>query len=453
MPMASRISTSKKPAGGPIRGPIRGPMYGRAKRSARSRANGDQGLSSRRAAGHLTVGRAMTDRSVLHLDLDAFFVSVETLRDSRLKGRPLIVGGREGRGVVAACSYEARHYGVHSAMPMKLALQLCPDALVISGDMEAYSRYSRMVTEVIADGAPLFEKSSIDEFYLDLTGMDRFFGTLLWASELRQRITKETGLPISFGLSVNKMVSKVATNEAKPNGQLEIPRGTERDFLAPMPIGKIPLVGEKTHRLLRGMGIERVMTLREMPVELLEQVLGKTGRMLWQRAQGIDESPVVPYTEAKSMSSERTFQKDTMDTAWLKALLVTMVEKLTFKLREQGKVAGCITIKIRYSSFDTVSRQLRISYTAADHVLIRRACELFDKLYDRRLLIRLVGVRLSELVAGNHQIDLFEDTPEHIRLYQAMDRMRGKHGADKLQRAVGMGLVRRRPDVNPFSKA
>jgi DNA polymerase-4 len=430
------------------RAAVPGPVYGRARRFARERT----GTAGGRSAGHLTVGRALADRSVLHLDLDAFFVSVEVLRDGRLKGRPLIVGGREGRGVVAACSYEARRFGVHSAMPMKLALRLCPDALVISGDMEAYSRYSRMVTEIIAEGAPLYEKSSIDEFYLDLTGMDRFFGTLGWASELRRRITRETGLPISFGLSVNKMVSKVATNEAKPNGQLEVPRGTERDFLAPMPIGKIPLVGEKTHRLLRGMGIERVLTLREMPVELLEQVLGKTGRMLWQRAQGIDESPVVPYTEAKSISSERTFQKDTMDTAWLKALLVTMVEKLAFKLREQGKVTGCVTVKIRYSSFDTVNRQLRIPYTAADHVLIRRAAELFDKLYDRRLLIRLVGVRFSELVGGHHQIDLFEDTPEHIRLYQAMDRMRAKHGADKLQRAVGLGLVRRRPDINPFAK-
>ena len=392
------------------------------------------------------------DRAILHLDLDAFFVSVEVLRDSRLKGRPLIVGGKGGRGVVAACSYEARHFGVHSAMPMKLALRLCPNALVISGDMEAYSKYSRLVTDVIANRAPLFEKSSIDEFYLDLSGMDRFFGSYGWATELRQTITRETGLPISFGLSVNKMVSKVATNEAKPNGQLQIPRGSEREFIAPMSIGKLPMVGEKTFRFLRGMGIAQVQTLREMPVELLEQLLGKSGGELWRRANAIDESPVVPFTEAKSISTERTFQQDTMDTHWLKSLLVTMVEKLAFKLREQHKLTGCLTVKIRYSSFDTVSRQAHIAYTAADHVLLEKAMELFDKLYDRRLLIRLVGVRLSDLVQGRHQIDLSVDTPEYIRLYQAMDRMRSKYGADKLMRAVGLGLVSARPEVNAFAK-
>ncbi|MBI1193155.1 MAG: DNA polymerase IV [Bacteroidetes bacterium] len=392
------------------------------------------------------------DRAILHLDLDAFFVSVEVLRDSRLKGRPLIVGGKGGRGVVAACSYEARRFGVHSAMPMKLAMRLCPNALVISGDMEAYSKYSRLVTDIIADHAPLFEKSSIDEFYLDLSGMDRFHGSYGWASDLRKTITAETGLPISFGLSVNKMVSKVATNEAKPNGQLLVPRGTEREFIAPMSIGKLPMVGEKTFRFLRGMGIAQVQTLREMPLELLEQLMGKSGGELWRRANAIDDSPVVPHTEAKSLSTERTFQQDTMDIRFLKSLLVTMVEKLAFKLREQQKLTGCLTVKIRYSSFDTVSRQAHLTYTAADHVLLHKAEELFDKLYDRRLLIRLLGVRLSDLVQGHQQIDLFDDTPEYIRLYQAMDRMRSKHGANKLMRAVGLGLVSARPDFNPFAK-
>ncbi|MFT7588221.1 MAG: DNA polymerase-4 [Limisphaerales bacterium] len=392
-------------------------------------------------------------RAVLHMDLDSFFVSVEVLRDSKLKGKPLIVGGKSGRGVVASCSYEARYFGVHSAMPMKLALRLCPDAMVISGDMEAYSHYSRCVTEVIADKAPLFEKSSIDEFYLDLTGMDRFFGTWQWSTELRQAITRETGLPISLGLSVNKMVSKVATGEAKPNGQLEIPQGNERDFLAPMSIAKLPMVGEKTFRFLRGMGIARVETLRDMPVELLEQLLGKTGAELWRRANAIDESPVVPYTEAKSISTERTFQMDTMDVKWLRALLVTMVEKLTFKLRDQGKLTGCITVKIRYSSFDTFTKQAHIGYTSSDHILMKRAEELFEKLYDRRMRIRLIGVRLSDLVQGSYQIDLFEDTQQIIRLYQAMDRMRSRYGPNKLHRAVGLGLVSGKPDINPFAKA
>ncbi len=399
-----------------------------------------------------TAQLRLSDRAILHMDLDAFFVSVEVLRNSRLRGRPLIVGGKSGRGVVAACSYEARRFGVHSAMPMKLALRLCPQALVISGDMEAYSSYSRMVTEVIAERAPLFEKSSIDEFYLDLSGMDRFHGSYLWSSELRQRITRETGLPISFGLSVNKMVSKVATNEAKPNGQMQIIGGQERDFIAPMSIGKLPMVGEKTYRFLRGMGIARVQTLRDMPVELLGQLLGRNGTELWRRANAIDESAVVPYTEAKSISTERTFEQDTMDVRWLKTLLLSMVEKLAFKLRSQQKLSGCLTVKIRYSSFDTVSRQAHLTYTSADHVLIEKAQELFDKLYDRRLLIRLLGVRLSELVQGCQQIDLFGDTPEQIRLYQAMDRMRSKHGATALMRAASLGLVSARPDFNPFAK-
>lgn len=393
------------------------------------------------------------DRAILHMDLDSFFVSVEVLRDSRLKGKPLIVGGKGNRGVVTSCSYEARYFGVHSAMPVKLALQLCPDALVISGDMEAYSYYSRCVTDVIADRAPLFEKSSIDEFYLDLTGMDRFFGTWKWSTELRTAIMHETGLPISLGLSVNKMVSKVATGEAKPNGQLEIPEGTEKDFLAPMSIGKIPMIGEKTFRFLRGMGIDTVATLREMPRTLLEQLLGKHGIMLWKKANAIDHSPVVPSVDAKSISTERTFQMDTTDVEWLHSMLVTMVEKLAFKLREQHKLAGCIAVKIRYSSFDTFTKQVQIAYTSSDQVLLEQVKTLFEKLYDRRLRIRLIGVRLSDLVQGNYQIDLFEDTQQSIKLYQAIDKMRSRFGADKLHRAVGLGMVSSKPDVNPFAKA
>jgi DNA polymerase-4 len=386
------------------------------------------------------------------MDLDSFFVSVEVLRDSRLKGLPLAVGGKNGRGVVAACSYEARHFGIHSAMPMRLAMRLCPQLKVISGDMEAYSQYSQVVTEIIAEEAPLYEKSSIDEFYLDLSGMDRFFGTYQWATELRSRITKESGLPISFGLSKNKMVSKVATGEAKPNGQLQITRGTENQFLDPMSIGKIPMVGEKTFQFLRGMGISKVYTLRQMPVELLEQLLGKHGPILWKKANGIDHSPVRPFTEAKSISTERTFQADTMDIPRLKALIISMVEKLAFRLREQKKLCACICVKIRYSSFDTVTRQVRIAYTASDQVLKQKALELFDKLYERRMLLRLVGVRLSDLVEGHYQIDLFEDNQQSIRLYQAMDKLRSKHGAGKLHRAVSLGLVNDRPEVNAFAK-
>lgn len=391
------------------------------------------------------------NRSIIHMDLDSFFVSVECLIDSSLKGKPLLIGGNGGRGVVASCSYETRKFGVHSAMPMSLAKQLCPDAIIISGDMEAYTRYSHMVTEIIADSAPLFEKSSIDEFYIDASGMDRFFGCFMWAKELRQKIMKHTGLPLSMGLSANKMVSKVATGEAKPCGEKRVIRGTEKAFLAPMPIRKIPMLGDKTARFLNDMGIGTVKVLREMPVNMLEHILGKNGRLIWNRAHGIDHSPVVPYTERKSISSEITFDSDTIDVQKLKALFVAMIEKLAFKLRKEKHLTSCLTVKIRYSDFETVTRQKHIPYTSSDHTLINLALALFDKLYDRRLLIRLIGVRLSNLVHGHYQIDLFDDTQEWIRLYQAMDHIKHKYGQEKVVRANTLGLSKRvRMDNNVF---
>ncbi len=374
-------------------------------------------------------------RSILHMDLDAFFVSVECLRDSRLKNKPLIIGGKSDRGVVAACSYEARRFGVHSAMPMKLALQLCPDAIVISGDAEAYSMYSHMVTDIIRDRAPLFEKSSIDEFYLDLTGMDKFFGCYKWSTELRQRIMKETHLPISMGLSVNKLVSKVATGESKPNGQKQVPRGDEEEFLAPLSIRKIPMIGKKTADFFYEMGITKVITLREMPVEMLEATFGKNGRIIWNKAHGIDDTPVVPYSERKSISTETTFESDSIDVKKMKAILTSMVEKLAFQLRSEKKLCACIAVKIRYSDFETTSRQLHIPYTSSDKVLIGHVLALFDKLYNRRLLVRLIGVRFSDLAHGNYQISLFEDTQEEIALFEAMDKIKSKYGPAALMRA------------------
>lgn len=388
------------------------------------------------------------NRSILHLDLDTFFVSVERLRNSKLNGKPLIIGGRHGRGVVASCSYETRKFGVHSAMPMRMALQLCPQAIVISGDMEAYSYYSRLITDVIAGQAPLFEKSSIDEFYLDLTGMDRFFGCFKWAHELRETIIRESGLPLSFGLSVNKTVSKVATGEAKPNNEKYVPRGKEKMFLAPLSIRKIPMIGDKTYRTLRMRGIEKVITLSQTPPQYLEQLLGKPGLVLWKKANGIDNAPVLPYSEAKSISTEQTFQEDTIDVKKLRQILTGMTEKLTYALRESDKLTACVTVKIRYSNFDTETRQARIPYTACDHTLIRRVLELFDRLYQRRMLLRLVGVRFSSLVSGSYQISLFDDTPEQVNLYQAMDRIRRKHGMDKIMRATGLGIYNRRDRIN-----
>ena len=378
------------------------------------------------------------DRTIVHRDLDSFFVSVSRLENSALHNKPVIVGGTSDRGVVAACSYEARAFGVHSAMPIKLARRLCPDAIIIRGDYDRYSYYSEVVTDIIKEDVPVYEKSSIDEFYIDMTGMDRFFGCYNYTSELRQRIMKETGLPISFGLSENKTVSKVATGEAKPNGQKKIDFGDEKVFLGPLSIKKIPMVGDKTYTLLRSMGVERVYTLQEMPPDLLTKVLGENGFVLWKKANGIDNTPVEPYSERKSISTEETFEQDTADVVFLKSLLVKMTEKLAFQLRSENKLTACITVKIRYSNFDTHTTQSRISYTSSDHTLIAKAKELFDKLYERRMLIRLIGIRFSHLVGGGNQINLFEDSEEIINLYQAMDHLRKKFGNTAVLRAVGL---------------
>lgn len=391
------------------------------------------------------------DRNIMHLDLDAFFVAVECKKNPELRGLPLIVGGSSRRGVVAACSYEARKFGVHSAMPMYLAMQLCPDAKVISGDMEAYSQNSHLITEIIADEAPMFEKSSIDEFYIDASGMDRYVGAFKWAVELQKKIMKESGLPISMAMSVNKLVSKVTTNEYKPNAQKQIPPGTEKDFLAPMSIEKIPMIGKQTASYLYDMGVRTVGTLREMPVNFLVSAFGKNGIALWNKAQGIDDSPVVPYSEQKSISTESTFDTDTIDVKRLKSILIAMVEKVGFQLRNQKKLTSCITVKIRYSNFDTETKQVHIPYTSSDHVLLRTVTQLFDKLYNRRMLIRLVGVRLSGLVHGNHQINLFDDTAETINLYEALDHIKHKHGVEKIVRATTLNVNKRvRMEMNMF---
>jgi len=391
------------------------------------------------------------ERSILHLDLDAFFVAVERLRDSRLNGKPLIIGGSSRRGVVAACSYETRRFGVHSAMPMYLALQLCPDAIVISGDMEAYSHQSHIVTEIIAENAPAFEKSSIDEFYIDASGLDRFFGAFKWASELQDRIMKNTGLPISMAMSVNKLVSKVATGEYKPNARKQIAVGAEQDFLSPLAVEKIPMIGKQTSSYLYDMGVRTVGTLREMPVKFLISAFGKNGMSLWNRARGIDNSPVEPYSEQKSISTECTFEEDTIDVKRMKSILVAMVEKVAFQLRDQHKLASCVTVKIRYSDFNTETRQAQIPYASSDQTILQTVMALFDKLYNKRMLIRLVGIRLSGLVHGSQQISLFDDTAESVGLHEALDFIKHRYGTDKVIRATTLDVGRRvRMDLNLF---
>ncbi|NNL93966.1 MAG: DNA polymerase IV, partial [Saprospiraceae bacterium] len=362
------------------------------------------------------------------MDLDSFFVSVECLKNSEFKSKPLIIGGTSNRGVVSSCSYEARRFGVHSAMPMKMALRLCPQATVLRGDMDSYSKYSKLVTEVIADTAPVYEKASIDEFYLDLSGMDQHFGCFKWSKELRQTITRETGLPISFGLSVNKLVSKVGTGEAKPDGMKEIAKGTEKGFLSPLSVRKIPGIGKETYKKLSFMGVRQIKTLSEVPPRLLEREFGKSGRKLWEKANAIDRSQVVPYSEQKSMSKERTFMEDTLDLKHIRNMLLKMVDQLTFDLRSSDKLTSCVTVKIRYADFNTYTKQKHISYTANESVLSKQVCELFDTLNVRRQLIRLIGVKFSGLVQGNYQISIFDDTHTAIQLMQQKDWIRNRFG-------------------------
>ncbi len=379
-------------------------------------------------------------RHIVHMDLDTFFVSVERLMNSKLIGKPVIIGGMSDRGVVSSCSYEARQFGVHSAMPMKMARSLCSEVIVIRGDMDAYSRYSRSVTDIIAEQAPVYEKASIDEHYLDITGMDRFFGCMQWTHELRQRIMTETGLPISYGLSVNKTVSKIATGEAKPNGEIEVPDQRVKGFLSPLSIRKMPMIGNRTFHLLRSMGISTIGTLGQIPIEMMDSLLGKNGIVIWKKANGIDPTPVVQYSERKSIGTERTFQRDTMDVAGLHDLFTSMVEKLAFQLRKEEKLTSIVTVKIRYSNFDTHTLQKRVPYTSFDHVLMPIARELFERLYQRRMLIRLVGVRFSSLVRGVQQLNLFEDTSEMVHLYLAVDKLRRRYGSDSVKRASGIQL-------------
>ncbi|MRX67148.1 DNA polymerase-4 [Flavobacterium resistens] len=375
-------------------------------------------------------------RAIVHMDLDTFFVSCERRTNSELNGIPLIIGGGD-RGVVASCSYEARKFGVRSAMPIRMALKLCPDAKVMKGDMELYSQLSHDVTEILQEKAPVLEKASVDEFYLDITGMDKFHGSYKWTNELAQKVIKETGLPISFSLSINKTVSKIATGEGKPVGNLQIPEQEVQDFLNPLSIQKIPMVGAVTFQLLSRIGVRKIQTLAEMPAEVLQQMIGKNGLELWKKAHGIDHTPVEPYTERKSISTETTFSQDTIDLAKLRRILLGMVEKLAFQLRAEQWLTSTVTVKIRYANFDTETKQSRVAYTSADHILTKNVIELFEKVYQRRMRLRLIGIRFSGLVRGTYQIDLFEDTQEMLSLYEAMDKMKSRYGFDAVMRCAG----------------
>ncbi|MGH2553023.1 MAG: DNA polymerase IV [Chitinophagaceae bacterium] len=380
-------------------------------------------------------------RYIAHFDLDSFFVSVEIINNPSLKGKPVLVGGYE-RGVVAACSYEARKFGIHSAMPMKKAMQLCPHAIVTSASSGQYSKYSRWVTEIISSKAPLFEKASIDEFYIDLSGMDKFFGASQYAKDLRQLIIKETGLPISCGLSSARFISKMATNEAKPNGFLEIPHGKEKDFLWPLGIEKINGVGKQTEQHLKSFGIYTIEDIAKTPKEHLEKIAGKWGESLWNKSQGIGSTEITTDWEQKSMSHENTFDTDYTDIDFLHKELVRLTEKTAYSLREDEKMTGCVTVKIRYQDFETTSRQETVDYTALDDVLIAKVKDLFNKSYQKGRPVRLLGVRFSQFIPFTMQMSLFENNVEKLNLYKVVDDIKDRFGNKLVTKAV---IIRNKP--------
>jgi DNA polymerase-4 len=378
------------------------------------------------------------ERHIAHLDVDDFYIACERAINSKLVRSPLIIGGGKDRGLVAACSSEARLSGVRRMMPVGLALQLCPTAKLVQADLDLYTKYSHTITEIIKEEAPVTEKAGIDEFYLDLTGMDRFFGCYKWTDELVQKIKKESGLSASFGLSINKTVSKIADVEGKATGKRQVQTEEVRSFLNPLSIEKIPLVGSETYQLLSRIGIRKIQNIAETPVDLLQELLGKNGREIWKRSHGIDTEPVEPYSERKSISAEHVFEKDTIDVKKVKLLLVAMVEKLAFQLRQEAWLASSIHIRIRYTNFDTQSKQCKIPYTSCDHLMLRQVNDLFDKTYDRRMRLRLISLKFSGLIRGAYQINLFEDTTEHIALYQAIDKLKQRFGFNSIVRCAGM---------------
>lgn len=379
----------------------------------------------------------MPQRYIAHMDLDTFFVSVARLEDPTLHGKPVIIGGSRERGVVSTCSYEARKFGVSSAMPMKKALALCPQAIVTSSSRGEYTRYSRWVTQIIANKAPAFEKASIDEFYIDLTGMDKFFDPLQWTLDLRNAISEETGLPISFGLASNKMVAKIATDEAKPNGYLFVQPGKEQEFLAPLRVEKISGVGKQSVQILHELGVKSIGDILKVPIAVLEHHLGKWGSDLYERAQGIHHGLVTDEHSSKSISTERTYDQYLINPEEMLAELVYMTEKVAFNLRSEGYMTGCVGIKIRYPNFETVQKQKSIDYTFAEQDIIPVIKELFHQLYQPGKEVRLIGVRLTELGQHALQGSLFDDEIRKSQLYAAIDGVKNKFGKTALRRAGG----------------
>ena len=373
-------------------------------------------------------------RNILHIDMDAFFVSVEEVRDPSLKGKPVIVGGApDGRGVVAAASYEARKYGIHSAMPIGRAKRLCPHAIFLRGTHGLYSEFSGRIFDIMNTYSPLVEPMSLDEAYVDLTGCERLHGPITdTAVRMHDAIQGQVGINASIGMAANKLMAKIASGMAKPNGFLRILPGHEATFLAPLPVGRIPGIGPKSVEEFKRMGIHTVRDLAALPLELLEEAHGEWGNRLYEKARGISHSPVMKRDDTRSISRETTLEEDSTDPAFLESKLSWLVEKAASQLREEGLRARCVSLKLRDSDFKTVTRSHTLNEAACeDHVIFDTVVGLFRKLFTRRTRVRLVGVALTSLTSVRHRRWSCSRTwmPNSGRkLYQGIDRIRDKYG-------------------------
>lgn len=381
-------------------------------------------------------------RSILHVDLDAFFVAVERLRDPSLAGKPVVVGadprGGKGRGVVAAASYEARAYGLHSAMPMREAWRLCPHAVYLPGSFDRYRDAARAVRRVFRRFTPAVDPVSIDEAYLDLTGTDRLHGPpAATAERIRRAIREETGLPASLGLASSRTVAKIASELAKPEGFLWVWPGREAAFLAPLPLERMPGIGPATLEALKRFNLRRLGDLARLDPELLGLAFGERGPQLFARARGEDDgAEIAPRELPKSISRECTFGEDTTDPAFCEAMLHYLTERACRDLRGHRMTARTVTLKLRYRDFTTVTRSATLmTPTDSDRVVAGTARDLFRVAYARRVQVRLLGVGLSNLIRAAPQLDLFADPRELAweRLLAPLDRLRSRYGFDAVR--------------------
>ena len=382
--------------------------------------------------------RLISNPVIMHIDLDAFFVSVEQTENPELKGKPVVVGGKpDRRGVVASASYEARAFGLHAGMPLTTAYRLCPQATFIEGSFPKYRSASQRFIAILTNFSPYLEPVSLDEAYLDVTGFESIYGSIYqMAVAIKQRIKDELGLYASVGIASCKVVAKIASELSKPDGLLEVATGEERSFLSPLPITKLPGIGKKTERILSGLGINIIGELSIMPLGALKSHFGVSGEILHRYANGIDDRKVEPPAEAKSISQETTFGKDTRDHSLLKATLRYLGERIGSQLRQQGKQARCVTLKLRYADFTTITRCHTLRQGSdSDQTIFDIGVELLKKaLPQEKQPIRLIGIGVSNLTEPGRQLDMLDSSAQRLeQLNKAIDRMRKKYGFTAIQ--------------------